>query len=65
LWQKRGQISALKGRRDKAFIMTKVCTHGRDGSLAMQMLEQSLRRLQTDHLDLSQVHGAISRGLEQ
>jgi uncharacterized protein len=45
--------------------MTKVCTHGRDGSLAMQMLEQSLRRLQTDHLDLWQVHGAISRGLEQ
>jgi uncharacterized protein len=49
----------LKGRRDKAFIMTKVCTHGRDGSLAMQMLEQSLRRLQTDHLDLWQVHGVV------
>jgi aryl-alcohol dehydrogenase-like predicted oxidoreductase len=47
----------LKGRRDKAFLMTKVCTHGRDASLAMQMLEQSLRRLQTDHLDLWQVHG--------
>jgi aryl-alcohol dehydrogenase-like predicted oxidoreductase len=37
--------------------MTKVCTHGRDASLAMQMLEQSLRRLQTDHLDLWQIHG--------
>ena len=47
----------LKGRRDKAFLMTKVCTHGRDASLATQMLEQSLRRLQTDHLDLWQVHG--------
>jgi aryl-alcohol dehydrogenase-like predicted oxidoreductase len=47
----------LKGVRDKAFLMTKVCTHGRDASLAMQMLEQSLRRLQTDHLDLWQVHG--------
>ncbi len=47
----------LKGLRDKAFVMTKVCTHGRDGSLAMQMLEQSLRRLQTDHLDLWQIHG--------
>jgi aryl-alcohol dehydrogenase-like predicted oxidoreductase len=47
----------LKGRRDKVFLMTKVCTHGRDGSLAMQMLEQSLRRLQTDHLDLWQIHG--------
>jgi uncharacterized protein len=49
----------LKGRRDKAFVMTKVCTHGRDGSLAMRMLEQSLRRLQTDHLDLWQVHGVV------
>jgi aryl-alcohol dehydrogenase-like predicted oxidoreductase len=37
--------------------MTKVCTHGRDGTLAIEMLEQSLRRLQTDHLDLWQVHG--------
>ena len=49
----------LKGRRDKAFLMTKVCTHGRDGWLALQMLEQSLRRLQTDHLDLWQVHGVV------
>ena len=32
----------LKGRRDKVFLMTKVCTHGRDADLAMQMLEQSL-----------------------
>lgn len=47
----------LKGRRDKAFLMTKVCTHGRDATLATQMLEQSLRRLQTDHIDLWQVHG--------
>ena len=47
----------LKGQRDKAFLMTKVCTHGRDASLATQMLEQSLRRLQTDHLDLWQIHG--------
>jgi aryl-alcohol dehydrogenase-like predicted oxidoreductase len=47
----------LKGIRDRAFLMTKVCTHGRDAQLAMQMLEQSLRRLQTDHLDLWQIHG--------
>ena len=51
--------SALKGKRDKIFLMTKVCTHGRDGSLAMQMLEQSLTRLQTDHLDLWQIHGVV------
>ena len=47
----------LLGRRDKVFMMTKVCTHGRDKALAMQMLEESLRRLQTDHLDLWQIHG--------
>ena len=39
--------------------MTKVCTHGRDKDVAMQMLEQSLRRLQTDHLDLWQIHEVI------
>jgi predicted aldo/keto reductase-like oxidoreductase len=48
---------ALKGRRDRAFLMTKVCTHGRGADLAMKMLGESLRRLQTDHLDLWQVHG--------
>src|ERR1700742_3522714 len=49
----------LKGIRDRVFLMTKVCTHGRDAKLAMQMLEESLRRLQTDHLDLWQVHGVV------
>jgi uncharacterized protein len=48
---------ALRGLRDKAFLMTKVCTHGRSAQLAMEMLEQSLTRLGTDHLDLWQVHG--------
>src|SRR5437762_8723093 len=48
---------ALKGRRDKVFLMTKVCTHGRGAGLALKMLDESLRRLQTDHLDLWQVHG--------
>jgi aryl-alcohol dehydrogenase-like predicted oxidoreductase len=47
----------LKGRRERVFLMTKVCTHGRDAALALDMLEQSLRRLQTDHLDLWQIHG--------
>jgi len=49
--------AGLKGRRDKAFVMTKTCPHGRDAALALTMLEQSLRRLQTDHLDLWQIHG--------
>jgi aryl-alcohol dehydrogenase-like predicted oxidoreductase len=50
---------ALKGRRDEAIVMTKVCTHGRKKDLAMQMLEESLTRLQTDHLDVWQVHEVI------
>jgi uncharacterized protein len=48
---------ALKDRRDQVFLMTKVCTHGREGRIATQMLEESLHRLRTDHLDLWQVHG--------
>jgi aryl-alcohol dehydrogenase-like predicted oxidoreductase len=50
---------ALKGRRDRAFLMTKVCTHGRDGRVALRQLEQSLRRLQTDYLDLWQIHECV------
>jgi aryl-alcohol dehydrogenase-like predicted oxidoreductase len=51
--------TALKGKRDQAFVMTKVCTHGRGKDVAMQQLEESLRRLQTDHLDLWQIHEVI------
>jgi aryl-alcohol dehydrogenase-like predicted oxidoreductase len=47
------------GWRDKAFLMTKVCTHGRKADVAMAQLEQSLRRLGTDHLDLWQIHECI------
>jgi uncharacterized protein len=57
-WLGRG-LAAAKGRRDRVLVMTKVCTHGRDGSLALQMLEESLRRLRTDHLDVWQVHGVV------
>ncbi len=48
---------ALKGKRNRVFLMTKVCTHGRDKTVALQMLNESLTRLQTDHLDLWQIHG--------
>jgi len=47
---------ALEGKRDGVVLMTKVCTHGRDKDVAMKMLEQSLRRLRTDHLDIWQIH---------
>ncbi len=49
----------LLGRRDKVFLMSKVCTHGRDKNVAMQQLEESLKRLGTDHLDLWQIHEVI------
>jgi aryl-alcohol dehydrogenase-like predicted oxidoreductase len=50
---------ALVGRRDKAFLMTKACPHGRDARTAMRQLEDSLRRLKTDYLDLWQIHEVI------
>lgn len=51
-----------KGWREKVFLMTKVCTHGRDARVAMRQLEESLRRLKTDHLDLWQVHEVAYEG---
>jgi predicted aldo/keto reductase-like oxidoreductase len=51
--------TALKGKREKAIVMTKVCTHGRKKDVAMRMLEESLTRLQTDHLDVWQVHEVV------
>jgi len=50
---------ALGGRRHQAFLMTKVCVHGRDGKVAMKQLEESLRRLRTDYLDLWQIHEVV------
>lgn len=47
---------AIADRRASVFLMTKVCTHGRDAKVAMRQLEESLRRLQTDYLDLWQIH---------
>ena len=50
---------ALQGKRDKVVLMTKVCTHGRGKDVAMRMLEESLRRLKTDHLDVWQIHEVV------
>lgn len=50
---------AIADRRDAVFLMTKVCTHGRDARVAMRQLEDSLRRLRTDHLDLWQIHECV------
>ena len=49
----------IADRRDRVFLMTKVCTHGRDGKVAMRQLEDSLKRLRTDHLDLWQIHEVV------
>ncbi len=49
---------ALQGaRRDRAFLMTKHCY--RDRKTAMRELEESLRRLRTDHVDLWQFHEVV------
>ncbi len=47
----------LDGYRNKAFLMTKI--DGRDRATAAQQIDESLRRLQTDHLDLLQFHEII------
>jgi uncharacterized protein len=50
---------ALGDRRDRVFLMSKLCTHGRKTDVAMRQLEESLRRLRTDHLDLWQIHECV------
>lgn len=45
------------GYRQKVFLMTKV--DGRTKKAAAKQLDESLRRLQTDHLDLLQLHEVI------
>ena len=50
-----GRALSSNGRRDKVFLMSKVCA--RDYKGAQKHLDDSLRRLQTDYLDLWQFHG--------
>ncbi|GAC1536939.1 MAG: aldo/keto reductase [Myxococcales bacterium] len=47
------------GYRQKAFLMTKL--DGRTAKSANDQLEQSLRRLQTDSIDLVQIHEVIRK----
>jgi len=50
----------MKTRRNEVFLATKTHDRTRDGSL--RLLDDSLRKLQTDHLDLWQLHNITSRG---
>jgi aryl-alcohol dehydrogenase-like predicted oxidoreductase len=63
-WDYNGGVSeermgkALRGGyRQKAFLMTKI--DGRTKAAATKQLEESLRRLETDHIDLLQFHEVI------
>lgn len=55
--ERMGKALAEGGRRDKCFLMTKVC--GRTAKEAASNLEDSLRRLQTDRIDLWQFHEMV------
>lgn len=48
---------AIHDRRDKVFLMTKVCNRDYEGAKAN--LDDSLKRMQTDHLDLWQFHEMV------
>ncbi len=45
------------GYRDKVFLMTKI--DGRNKAAAAKQIDESLKRLQTDHIDLMQFHEVI------
>ncbi len=55
--ERMGKALAEGGRRDKVFLMTKCC--GRTAQDAQSNLEDSLRRLKTDRIDLWQFHEIV------
>ena len=52
-----GRALAMDRKRKQVFLMTKNCERDYKGS--MKCLEESLRRLRTDHLDLWQFHEIV------
>ncbi len=57
--ERMGKALAEGNLRDRVFLMSKVCTHGRGADVGMRQLEESLRRLRTDRLDLWQIHECV------
>ena len=53
-WSEQYVGQVMKRRRNEAFLATKTKERTRDGS--MQMIEKSLQLLNTDHVDLWQLH---------
>lgn len=51
-----GELLAQLGNRDRDFLATKVTAPNDDASAGRAMLEESFRRLRTDHIELIQVH---------
>jgi predicted aldo/keto reductase-like oxidoreductase len=54
-----GKALAQGTYRERAFLMTKDCAHDRRAGHSMQKLEESLKRLGTDYLDLWQIHEVV------
>ncbi|HEY3899506.1 MAG TPA: aldo/keto reductase [Chthoniobacter sp.] len=66
-WDYNGGASEIRmgkalrdGYRDKAFLMSKIDAHSKAG--AARQIDESLQRLQTDHVDLMQFHEVIRPG---
>jgi uncharacterized protein len=57
--ERMGKALASTSKRDAVFLMDQVCAHGRGADVALQQLDESLRRLGTDRLDLWSVHECI------
>ena len=55
--QAAGELLAASGRRGDAFLATKVWTTGRGEGI--RQMEQSLRLLRTDRIDLMQIHNLV------
>ncbi|NLG77163.1 MAG: aldo/keto reductase [Xanthomonadaceae bacterium] len=54
-----GELLAQLGNRDRYFIATKATAPNDDAAAGRAMIEESFRRLRTDHIELIQVHSLM------